>query len=108
MALSNKIRRLAQGIRDVKGNEELDFLHRSTISKNKKVTYANMVYDHRPLKTEKYRVRLTLGGDILEYSGDASSPAASLIISKLLFNSVVSDSHRGARFMSPDIKNYFL
>ena len=67
-----------------------------------------MVCDHRPLKTEQHRVRLTLGGDVLEYLGDASSPAASLIESKLIFNSVVSDSHRGARFMSLDIKDYFL
>ena len=68
------------------------------ISKHKKVAYANMVCDHRPLKTEKYRVWMTLGGDVLDYLGDASSPAASLIEAKLLFNSMISDSHRGARF----------
>ena len=65
-------------------------------------------WDHRPLKTEKHRLRLTLGGDKLEYLGDLSSPAASLIESKLFSNSVVSDSHRGARFISLDIKYYFL
>ena len=41
-----------------------------------------MVCDHRPLKKEQDRVRLTLGGDILDYLGDTSSPAASLIESK--------------------------
>ena len=107
-ALSNEIGRLAQGIRDIAGNDALDFVHKSSIPRNKKVAYANMVCDHRPLKKEKYRVRLTLGGDVLEYLGDASSPAASLIESKLLFNSVISDSHRGARFMSLDIKDFFL
>jgi hypothetical protein len=107
-ALSNEIGRLAQGVRDVKGNDALDFVHLSTIPKNKKVAYANMVCDHRPLKTEKHRVRLTLGGDVLECLGDSSSPAASVIESKLIFNSVVSDSHRGAKFMSLDIKDYFL
>jgi hypothetical protein len=52
-ALSNEIGRLAQGVRDIKGNDALDFVHLSTIPKNKKVAYANMVCDHRPLKTEK-------------------------------------------------------
>ena len=91
-------------MRDVKGNDVLDHVHRSTIPTNKKVTYANMVCDHRPLKIEKYRVRLILGGDKLEYLVDASSPAASLVESRLLFNSIVSYSHHGARFMSLDIK----
>ena len=67
-----------------------------------------MVCDHRPLKQEQDRVRLTLGGDVLDYLGDTASPAASLIESKLLFNSVISDSHLGARFMSLDIKDSFL
>ena len=67
-----------------------------------------MVCDHRPLKTEQNRVRLTLGGDVLDYLGDTVSPVASLIESKLLFNSVISDSHLGARFMSLDIKDFFL
>ena len=67
-----------------------------------------MVCDHWPLKTEQNRVRLTLGGDVLDYLGDTVSPVASLIESKLLFNSVISDSHLGARFMSLDIKDFFL
>ena len=108
LALSNEIGRLIQGIRDVRGNDVLDFEYISTIPKNKKVTYANMVCDHRPLKTEEHRVWFTIGGDVLEYMGDTSSTAASIIESKLLFNSVVSDSHRCARFMSLDIKDYFL
>ena len=49
-----------------------------------KITYANMVCDYRPQKTEKYRVQLTVGGDKLDYSSNASSPAASMIDAKLL------------------------
>ena len=52
LSLSNEVGRLAQGIRDVKGNDAFDFVHRSTIPKNNKVTYVNMVCDHRSLKTE--------------------------------------------------------
>ena len=67
-----------------------------------------MVCDHRPLKNGKDRVRLMLGGDVLDYFGDSSSPAASLLEAKLLVNSVIYDAHRGARFMSLDIKDYSL
>ena len=45
---------------------------------------------------------------MLDYFGDKSSPAASLLEAKLLLNSVISDSHRGARFISLDIKDHFL
>ena len=66
-----------------------------------------MVCDFRPLKQEKYCVQLTVGGDKLNYEHDAKSPAASLIETKLLLNSVISDSSRGARFMTLDIKDFF-
>ena len=60
--------------------------------------------DIRPLKEEKYRVRITVGGDKLDFCGDASSVAASLATVKNLLNSVVST--RGAKFTTADIK-YF-
>ena len=67
-----------------------------------------MVCDHRPLKKEKFRVRLTIGGDVLDYFDNTSSLAASFLESKLLINSVISDTNRGARFMTIDLKDYFL
>ena len=67
-----------------------------------------MVCDHRPLKTEKHRVRLTIGGDKLECTFDTASPAASLLETKLLLNSVISDAAKGARFLTLDIKDFFL
>ena len=106
-SLSNEIGRLAQGIRNVKGNDVVDFVPISEVPKDKKVAYANMVCNHRPLKTEEYRVRLTLGGNVLEYIGDSSLPTASLLEAKLLLNSVISDSHKGARFFTLDIKDVF-
>ena len=67
-----------------------------------------MVCDYRPFKDDPYRTRLTIGGDKLEYFGNPASPAASLLETKLIINSVISDSHRGARFCSIDIKDHFL
>ena len=38
-----------------------------------------MICDFRPLKLEKYRVRLTVGGDRLDYLGNQSSYAHNLV-----------------------------
>merc|ERR1719491_1059286 len=66
-----------------------------------------MICDYRPLKKEQYRVRLTVGGDKLEYANDSASPTASLLYSKLLFNNVISDCSKCAKFMSIDLKDHF-
>ena len=66
-----------------------------------------MVCDYRPLKDEPYRVRLAIGGDKLDYFGETAAPAASLLEAKLLINSVISDAHKGARFLGIDIKDFF-
>ena len=55
-ALSNKTGKLSQGIRNVKGNDAIDYIPLSEVPRNKKVAYANMICDHRPLKTNKHRV----------------------------------------------------
>ena len=58
-----------------------------------------------PLKEEKYYVHITVGGDKLDFCGDASSVAASLATVKLLLNSVVYT--KGAKFTTADIKYFF-
>jgi hypothetical protein len=51
---------------------------------------------------------MTAGGHKLDYPGDASSPAASMLDAKLHINSTISDAKHGARYLGLDIKNYFL
>ena len=67
-----------------------------------------MVCDFRPLKEEKYQVRLTIGGEKLNYSDKTASPTANLIDTKILVNSTISNAHKGAWFMSIDINDFFL
>ena len=107
--LENELGRLSNGISNrVTGSKTINFIHKADVPKNKKVTYANFICDYRELKDEKYRVRLTLGGDKLEYSDETAAPAANLLETKILVNSVISDAVKGARFMSMDIKDFFL
>ena len=107
-SLSNELGRLTQGIHSVKGNDVVDFILKSDVPIDRIVTYANMVCDYRPHKDEKHRVRLTVGGDRLVYNDDTASPAASLLETKLLLNSAISDASKGARFMTLDIEDFFL
>ena len=108
-ALSNEFGRLANGnIHGIKGTNTIEFIKKSDVPSNKKVTYATFVCDHKPLKEEKWRVRCVAGGDKLPYPGDASSPAASMIDTKLIINSTISDAHKNARFLSADLKDFFL
>ena len=64
------------------GNNNLFYIPKSKVPVGWKVTYANAVCDFRPLKLDKYRVRLTVGGDKLQYPHDTGSPVASLLETK--------------------------
>lgn len=108
-ALCNELGRLAQGMKGrVRATDTVEFIAKHEVPKETKITYANMVCDHRPLKAEPYRVRLTVGGDRLDYHGDASSPTATGSETKILFNSIISDAKIGARFCSADLADFFL
>ena len=108
-SLANEWGRLAKGIQNqVQGTDTINFIYKNEVPIGQKVTYGNFVCDHRPLKTEIWRTRLTVGGDLLECPYDAVSPAASLIETKLIINSTISDAHKGARFMAADLKDFFL
>ena len=72
-ALANDFGRLAQGVKDrmPTGDSTIFSIHPSKIPAHKKVTYGRLDVDIRPLKDEKYCVRITVGGDKLDFCGDA-------------------------------------
>ena len=108
-SLSNEWGRLAQSNdKGVIATDTIDFIHRHEVPDGRDVTYATFVLNYRPLKSETHRVRITVGGDRLSYAADAGSPAANLLETKLLVNSTISDASKGARFMSTDLKDFFL
>ena len=69
-------------------------------------TYARIVADERPEKEEPDQIRVTMGGDRINYPGDCGTPTADLLTVKLLLNSVISTAH--AKFMTIDIKDFYL
>ena len=92
----------------IKGTGTIFPIRKYAIPPDRKVTYANFVCNIRPQKAETHRVRMTAGGDKLDYPGDPSSPAVSVLDAKIHINSTISDAKRGARFLTLDIKNFYL
>jgi hypothetical protein len=76
------------------------------IPKNREITYGKVVCDYKPHKQEKERVRLTVGGDKLDYSGDVATSTADITTFKILTNSTLST--KDAAMMMMDIKKYYL
>ena len=70
------------------------------------MTYGRIVVNYRPKKSDPNRVRLTVGGDRINYPGNCGTPISDMLKVKLLENSVIST--KGVKFMSIDIKNFYL
>jgi hypothetical protein len=102
----NECGRLFQGIRDIAGTDTCFFVTLTDIPQDRKITYGKIFCDYKPHKKEKERVRLTVGGDRLDYSGDVATSTADITIFKILINSTLSTED--ASMMMMDIKNYYL
>jgi hypothetical protein len=62
--------------------------------------------DYRPQKEEPNRTRLTVGGNLIDYPGDVSTPTADTTTAKMVINSTISTPN--AKFMCADIKDFYL
>jgi hypothetical protein len=102
----NECGRLFQGIRDIPGTDTCFFIEVKNIPDDREITYGKIVCDYKPHKQKKERVRLTVGGDRLDYSGDVATSTADITAFKILINSTLST--KDAAMMMMDIKNYYL
>jgi hypothetical protein len=103
---ANECGRLFQGIRDIPGTDTCFFVELKNIPNDRKITYGKIVCDYKPHKQEKERVRLTVGSDRLDYSGDVTTSTADITSFKILINSTLSTE--AAAMMMMDIKNYYI
>jgi hypothetical protein len=88
------------------GTKTMSFIAHHQVPHGDKCTYLNIVAAYRPEKEKKYRIRWTVGGNLIIYAGDVTTKTAEMATAKILFNSVISTP--GARFMTLDIKDFFL
>jgi hypothetical protein len=102
----NECGRLFQGIRDIPGTDICFFIKLTNIPKYRQITCGKIVCDCKPHKKEKERVRLTVGGDRLDYSGDLVTSTAHITTFKILINSTLSTEDAAMKMMY--IKKYYL
>jgi hypothetical protein len=76
------------------------------IPNDRTVTYTRIVVDYRPQKADPNRVRLTAGGNLIDYPGELTTRTADLTTTKMVWNSVISTDD--ARYLCLDIKNFYL
>jgi hypothetical protein len=103
---SNQTGRLFQGIRDIPGTNTCFFVELKNIPKDRKITYDKIVYDYKPHKKEKEHVRLAVGGDRLDYSGNVATSTADITTLTFLINITLSTTD--AAMLMMDIKHYYL
>ena len=108
-AMCIELGRLAQGYGNTKGTDTIHFMSLDEIPNipaDRTVTYARIVVDYRAQKQDPNRVRITVGGNLIDYPGELTTRTADLTTSKVMWNSVIST--RKARFICADVKNFYL
>ena len=90
----------------IHGTNTIFFINKSDIPSNKQPTYARFVCTYLPLKSEPNQTRLTVGGNLIHFSGDVSTRTADLTTAKIHLNSTISDPN--AKYMCMDIRNFYL
>ena len=107
-SFANEIGRLVQGVetRMPSGTNTIFFIPKDKLPADITVTYGRILAKIRPQKAETHRTRLTVGGNLINFFGDVTTPTVDLITAKLIFNSVLST--KNAKFMCADIANFYL
>ena len=115
LGMRKELGRLAQGYGEedyddyVKGTNICFFVNFDEIQnipKDQVCTYAHIVVDYRPQEKDKNRVRVTAGGNLLNYPGKLTTRTADITTSKLMWNSVISTQN--ASYMCADTENFYL
>ena len=89
-----------------KGTNTIIFVTHNNIPVGHTVTYSQIVVKLRPQKEDPIRVRFTVGGNCIEYSGKVTTKTADLTTFKLNIHLVLST--HSANDAGRDIINYYL
>ncbi|KAL7526224.1 hypothetical protein ACHAXR_001382 [Thalassiosira sp. AJA248-18] len=92
----------------VEGTNTIVFIEKSQVPADrwKDVTYGRICANYCPEKDDPNRIRLTVGGDRINFPGDCGTPTADMLTVKMLLNSTIST--KGTKFMTIDIKDFYL
>ena len=87
------------------GTKYVFFVAKSSILHDRKVTYNRMFATIRPTRAEINRVRVTVGGDRLDFLGATITHCASLTTANCLLNSTIYTPD--AQFTTLDNKDFY-
>ena len=93
-------------IRRLLSTQTIRFIARKEMPRGMKATYLRIVCAFRPEKDVPNRVRWTIGGNQIIFTGAVSTKAADLTTVKTHLNSVIST--QGARYCCADVKDFYL
>ncbi len=108
-AMCKELGNISQGFGKEKGTNTVKFMTHDEIANipgDRTVTYARIVVDYRCQKDDPNRVRITVGGNLIDYPGELTTRTADLTTTKLMWNSVISTPD--AKYMCADIKSFYL
>ena len=105
---SKEFARLTQGRQqnDTQATNTIIWQHPRELPQGKRPTYLRICANYRPQKEDPYRVRATLGGNLINYPGPTRTPAAELTILKTFLNSILSTPQ--AKFLDIDLQDFYL
>ena len=107
-SFANKLGCLAQGVemQMSTGTDTIQIIKRQDVPSNKVSTYGRLVVSIWPNKTKSHRTCLTIGGNLIHYPENVSTPTVNMILAKILFNLVLSTPN--ARMVVADVKDFYL
>ncbi len=109
LSAANKFGQLANGVggRIKNPTNTIKFIsqHEVPADRRKDVTYGQFVCLVRPKIAEPNWMQFTVGSNRINYPGKVATPAAEMLVAKILFNSDIST--KGAQFMTMDISNFY-
>jgi hypothetical protein len=109
-AMSKELHRLAQGKLGItKATNTIFFLSHNEIQnvpKDQTVAYARIIINHWPQKEDPNCVRITVGGNLINYPFELTTHTTDMVSSKLLWNSTISTPE--APFAGAEMKNMYL
>ena len=88
------------------GTQTIRPVKKANIPTGRSATYVKFVCTIRPQKKETQRTRLTVGGNLIHYPGDVSTPTGDMTSAKILINATLSDPD--AKWLGLDLKDFYL
>eukprot|EP00957_Ditylum_brightwellii_P203079 15333128-Ditylum_brightwellii.AAC.1 len=105
-SFTKKLNQLAQGLCRHKGTKTINFICVTDMPNGQQATYGRIVVYYRPQKADPNKIKLTVGGNRVDYTYNASTLTADLTTSNILMNSTMSTPN--TKFMMSDINNFYL